>query len=227
MVRHLSLLIVVAALACSRPVLDDPAAADDAGGGAGAGGAGGYASPSRGAAAGASATGATGVTQADPQARGARCTRGDECASGFCADGVCCNVACTGACITCALPAALGTCTPVAIGSFDPHAACAAQAPESCGTDGTCDGLGACRLYAAGTVCAPAACIDALLSPESTCDGNGACLAQGLKHRCAPFTCEPGAARCRSVCTADPDCTDGFVCLSGTCLPAPPPLPPV
>jgi len=41
------------------------------------------------------------------------CTRDEECESGHCADGVCCNVACDGQCEACDLPSARGVCTPV------------------------------------------------------------------------------------------------------------------
>ncbi len=41
------------------------------------------------------------------------CTRDDECESGHCADGVCCNTACDGQCEACDLPDARGVCTPV------------------------------------------------------------------------------------------------------------------
>ena len=41
------------------------------------------------------------------------CTRDDECSSGHCADGVCCNTACDGQCEACDLPDARGVCVPV------------------------------------------------------------------------------------------------------------------
>ena len=48
---------------------------------------------------------------------GAVCAAARECESGFCADGVCCNVACTGACVSCQEPGKLGQCTPGAGGA--------------------------------------------------------------------------------------------------------------
>src|ERR1022692_2927165 len=41
---------------------------------------------------------------------GEPCTDGATCASGFCADGVCCQTACDGACLTCAATGTVGTC---------------------------------------------------------------------------------------------------------------------
>ena len=55
-------------------------------------------------------------------------------------------------------PAAPGTCKPVPAGAVDPAGQCRDQGAASCGTDGFCDGAGACQLYAAGTQCAPPAC---------------------------------------------------------------------
>src|SRR5690349_1740353 len=62
---------------------------------------------------------------------GLPCGCGQECDSGFCADGVCCNLACQGACYSCKLPGRMGSCAPVAIGSPDPHGLCTREALES------------------------------------------------------------------------------------------------
>jgi hypothetical protein len=45
-----------------------------------------------------------------------------ECASGFCVDGVCCESACTGPCVSCNLPGQRGRCTP----NLDAGSACPA-----------------------------------------------------------------------------------------------------
>src|SRR3954471_2074673 len=50
------------------------------------------------------------------KALGASCNCGDECGSGFCADGVCCNTQCTGACVACNQPSTLGQCSAVRSG---------------------------------------------------------------------------------------------------------------
>ena len=44
-------------------------------------------------------------------ARGAACSRADQCVDGQCADGVCCDRACAGACEACNLGGSAGTCT--------------------------------------------------------------------------------------------------------------------
>ncbi len=44
---------------------------------------------------------------------GSPCSRDDQCGMGVCSGGVCCNVACNGACQSCILPGRAGTCTPL------------------------------------------------------------------------------------------------------------------
>ena len=53
---------------------------------------------------------------------GKSCAVADECGSGFCTDGVCCNVACRGPCVSCSQVGLAGTCWPVDAGTSDPHA---------------------------------------------------------------------------------------------------------
>jgi hypothetical protein len=129
---------------------------------------------------------------------GVTCAASGECTSGHCVDGVCCDSACAGACHSCALPSAPGACIPVSSGTADPRGVCVAQSQSTCGRDGLCDGAGACRLYEAGTVCAPEQCAGQAYTPPSTCDGAG---------RCGPAV----AATCPS--------TD--VCRAGGCAPLP------
>ena len=62
------------------------------------------------------------------------------------------------------------------------------QGAVTCGTDGTCDGAGACRFYAGATVCAPAVCTGAMATPTRTCNGAGVCLI-GLPVSCSPYAC--------------------------------------
>jgi hypothetical protein len=150
---------------------------------------------------------------------GCPCTA-SACLVGSCVDGVCCDSACAGACQACSAAkkggGSDGQCGPVADGA-DPDDDCALTTVETCGTLGFCDGMGACRVYAAGTECAAASCLsEALLSPASTCDGVGACVTP------APVACQSGAAcgegACSSTCRGDEDCATGFVCSEGLCV---------
>jgi hypothetical protein len=87
------------------------------------------------------------------QPNGAPCTMALQCQSGFCADGFCCDTACTGTCMACSLSkkqqGTNGTCGPILNGA-DPDNECVNQGSGSCGTDGFCDGAGACRKYPGG-----------------------------------------------------------------------------
>jgi hypothetical protein len=147
--------------------------------------------------------------------RGSLCDQADECASGFCADGVCCDVACAGGCRACNQTGRAGTCWPVENGQRDPHGVCVDQGGASCGTSGTCDGLGACERYAAGTVCAASTCVGNAFEGARVCDGLGTCGAAPPLHVCAPYACNP--ANCLNACTSDLGCAGPAVCVSGTC----------
>ena len=87
---------------------------------------------------------------------GAKCSKNDDCLSSFCADGVCCNSACTGACVSCNLPDRSGVCWPIDMGAPDPHKVCKDQGTATCGQTGQCDGVGGCAMYALGTLCTQA-----------------------------------------------------------------------
>ena len=56
-------------------------------------------------------------------ANGTACTSGSQCGSGFCADGVCCNNACSGTCESCSVMGHVGTCTGYAVNT-DPEKEC-------------------------------------------------------------------------------------------------------
>jgi hypothetical protein len=87
---------------------------------------------------------------------GNHCATGAECGSGHCVDGVCCNTACSGLCLSCAgssTGGADGTCGPV-LATTDPDSECV----DSVCAAGTCSGAGTCLPAAAcdaGTTDAP------------------------------------------------------------------------
>jgi hypothetical protein len=97
------------------------------------------------------------------KANGSTCdaaAAGSDCQSGSCVDGFCCETACQSLCTACAMTktgAANGRCAPIRAG-VDPDNECAAQDPASCGRDGSCNGAGACRLWADGTTCGTTCC---------------------------------------------------------------------
>lgn len=73
-------------------------------------------------------------------AMGADCTSDDQCVTGRCADGLCCDRACDGTCEACDLPGREGTCRLIAAGT-DPA--------SECGASRTCDGHGMCAAQSA------------------------------------------------------------------------------
>ncbi len=92
---------------------------------------------------------------------GQACAAASACASGHCVDGVCCDVACAGDCVSCNLQGRVGVCTPHAAGT-DPDGECTSGSGVC---KATCDGVGSCAFPAAAMSCG--ACL--------VCDGAGTC----------------------------------------------------
>jgi hypothetical protein len=110
------------------------------------------------------------------------CQRDQECLSGYCVDGVCCNGSCEGACVGCNLPGQIGRCTYIPAGSVSPRAGdCPVSADTPCGHTGTCDGWGSCARAPKGIACG-ATCLD---GGVAVCDGRGACVSGNNE----PITC--------------------------------------
>jgi hypothetical protein len=151
------------------------------------------------------------------QPLGAPATGSNQCLSGFLSDGVCCNAACSGTCVACTGQkkggGADGTCGPILAGT-DPDNECPNTGVATCGTNGVCDGSGACALYASGTVCKPASCNGNTLTPPSLCNGGGSCVGAGAVS-CDPGVCAGGT--CQTSCTVDTDCLSSAYCSSGMC----------
>jgi hypothetical protein len=157
-----------------------------------------------------------------PQPNGAKCAADPDCALGHCVDGVCCASACTGcnACANSLTGQDDGTCAPVLVGT-DPHDACADEtASNQCGTDGTCDGSGACAKVSASHVCTQAGCSadGKSFRAASTCDrdGKGVCTTVAAQD-CQGFPCT--ATGCAKPCAAQAECGTGNYCdlATGKC----------
>jgi hypothetical protein len=152
---------------------------------------------------------------------GHSCGVGTDCNSGRCVEGVCCTTACADKCMSClnANTAALdGTCAPIKAG-LSHGGDCTVADQESCGFDGKCDGVGACRYWATGTNCAAESCIDGAgsssYSSSRICDGAGTCNAATPSTCGGTFRCS--GAECRTTCSAPSDCIAAAYCSSSTC----------
>ncbi len=107
-----------------------------------------------------------------------------------------------------------GVCANVEAGK-DPNNDCA-DVPQ-CGTDGTCDGGGACRFYANGTPCGAApTCTEGLAVLQDRCNGTGACVDAGTM-KCAPYLCAGNA--CATSCSSTLGCVPSYTCSNaGVCV---------
>ena len=146
---------------------------------------------------------------------GTTCSAPNQCESGYCVDGVCCDTACDGQCEACDVADSLGTCVAV---TGEPHGA-----RERCGGSGecasSCDGeeTSACTFPGASTECGAPSCRRGTARAASTCDGAGECVA-GETTDCGDYACADGA--CLTSCEADADCAADFVCDGRICVPA-------
>lgn len=159
-----------------------------------------------------------------PDASGLRsgqtCVAKEQCASGNCIDGVCCESPCASVCMVCNLPTAMGQCSMVTAGE-DPRGDCVQDPASTCGRDGTCDGAGGCRRWPNGTECAGPSCVAGISTTARTCDGTGTCRAASTKT-CAPYVCK--GSTCATQCGGNGDCDQGSptsaasYCNGGTCV---------
>jgi hypothetical protein len=117
-------------------------------------------------------------------ADGQPCNGAGECQSGFCAQDVCCDSACTGACQACDLPGQVGQCTPRPPGTQCAAAMCVGDRSVSarfCDASGTClQGMSRdCTPYTCNTAitaCFTRPCQNSTQCASGhTCQSNGKC----------------------------------------------------
>ena len=175
-------------------------------------------------------------------ANGSTCFADASCGSGFCADGVCCNTACAGACDVC--NATPGTCTDVAVGSAGSPTCSpylcngSASCPASCSIDSDCvvgdycNGSSQCvAKKTLGQTCGGAKeCTSGFCADGDCCNTacSGACDACNLAAKvgtcsdvpagsagsptCSPYLCGGSGATCATSCATDSDCASGDYC---------------
>lgn len=164
---------------------------------------------------------------------GQPCMGPSDCVSGFCADGICCDSACTGTCEKCNLAGSVGTCSAIASGQ-DPDNECGAlscssyywgwsgygcynraDAPASsvsCSGTKTCQTASqVCTLMGKGTL--SLTCHSTCQTPAtSTCQAT----AQGYCNNANPGTITCGVGACRRTVN---ECVNG---APNTCVPGTP-----
>jgi hypothetical protein len=71
---------------------------------------------------------------------GETCSGAGDCKSTHCADGVCCDAACTGTCKACNLAGSPGVCSNVPLNTDDPDGMMACTGMQACDGKGSCKG---------------------------------------------------------------------------------------
>jgi len=160
---------------------------------------------------------------------GGACSGTNQCTSGFCADGVCCNNACGGTCEACVKTktgVSDGHCAAVSSGT-DPDSECAADG-TACGHTGLCNqnggsGGGACAYTSSGTNCGGSfSCSGngSTMTTTGSCDGAGTCKQSSpTAGTCNGYSCASASA-CQTTCTGPSQCASGYSCASATCTPS-------
>ncbi len=147
-----------------------------------------------------------------------------QCASGYCVDGVCCEVAaCTGACKSCGVPGSEGTCVLAKAGT---------EVAGSCAAGKACDGTGNCKSTSSSPCTSGAECASGFCSDGACCDSacTGPCVAcnqAGRAGQCTPYQagtdpqneCGQGTGACKSTCDGAGNCAFPQYSVScGNCL---------
>lgn len=153
----------------------------------------------------------------EPLELGTTCSNDEDCDSGFCVDGVCCDSGCAQTCARCDDPEALGTCTGTSYDSAceltrcDPDTECRTYEVNESQTN--CASLGVCAVSAACTASnVPEA--TACQNGEGTCDGDGQCIVPGKKL--LGEGCSEGDACGSSFCSASEE-TGAKICCDAAC----------
>jgi hypothetical protein len=123
-------------------------------------------------------------------AKGKSCSMDSDCESNHCAQGVCCDEACSGKCQSC-------------------------KKVDTGGDDGMCgyvksglDPIGECD--AQGTTCSAG-----ILKSDFKCDGSGACKSNASVS-CNEYKCDAQGKKCMTTCTAHADCAAGHYCTGNS-----------
>jgi hypothetical protein len=157
---------------------------------------------------------------------GTTCGAATTCASRACADGFCCDTACSQPCRRCGVTP--GTCTVVTAGDD----------PDTCAGDKTCDATGQCKVkdgvlcvvdsdcangHCAAGICCDRAC-DGACETCASPSAPGKCTLRAThaagSPACAPYACDGANAGCPTRCASDSACPSSARCdvASGSCV---------
>jgi hypothetical protein len=179
---------------------------------------------------------ATGVCKSK-QGQACQATAGGCVSGSICADGFCCNRACTATCEACDVAGALGTCTTLTSGA-PPRATRTACAGAGTACAGTCNGTSPNCFYttaACGTASCPTSTTyqAAGVCNQGTCDmpavttcpnvcmiAAGGCAGecQPATRRCEPSTGVPQVCNSQGAWENQAACQNGFTCTIATGL---------
>jgi len=138
---------------------------------------------------------------------GQTCTMGmgNQCTSGNCVDGVCCNTSCNADCKSCDLTGLVGTCSNVLVGVDD----------GACMGANTCDGNGGCKLKNGetctmlnGSQCASNFCVDGFCCNSSCNMDCKSCDVAGSEGTCSNELVlnDDGACMGNNTCDGNGNC---------------------
>ncbi len=152
------------------------------------------------------------------------CTVADECVSGFCSDGVCCNTACTAECYACSTVTQQDTGKNVngicgfAIKGSDPRVQCITEIEVHT----QCDGNGSTEQLPSTKDCKPGTCDAANKLCVTACTTTGECSLTGFCDLTSPDDAGAGPGSCSpkrinsTICNADEQCVSNH-CVDGLC----------
>jgi hypothetical protein len=140
---------------------------------------------------------------------GAPCSQSQQCGSGNCVDGVCCDTSCQGRCEACNNPGSEGTCSSAPPGQPRGNR-------PACGGDPRCGGY--CRgterdcFYPGKELrCQDPTCSSTIESAVGACNGFGSC--QVAATRCSgDFACDSSSGECKARCSVNADCAPNHYC---------------
>jgi hypothetical protein len=184
------------------------------------------------------------ANKACKQKPGHICNTYADCASGHCADGVCCNTDCNDTCKQCNLNNSLGTCALVPTGNEDPGTC---SSDPGGGQARYCDASGVCQnkpkptgsSCSAGGQCASSYCVDGFCCstacatacyscglpgtagscaaiPNGQQDHSATTPCDGTMEYCSAGTCQTNKKPNGIACTTGTECGTGF-CIDGYC----------